>query len=112
MNGRASRRKGFNAEREVVKLAQRHDLTATRAYGSNGASLGQAATCDITIQDTPWQVKRRKAIAHYVKPPAGTIGTLIREDHGSWLAVLPAETLFRLIELTGIELETVWKEDA
>jgi len=110
VNGRASRRKGFNAEREVVKLAQRHDLDAVRAFGSNGAALGQAATCDVTIQATPWQVKRRKAIAEYVKPPAGTIGTLIREDHGEWLAILPATTLFKLIELTGIELETVWKE--
>ena len=100
MNGRASKNKGNTAERETVKLAQEHGLTAIRAWGSDGRALGQATTCDVLIDDLPWQVKRRARIAEYVKPPEGTIGTLIREDRGEWLAVIPATLLFKLLKET------------
>jgi hypothetical protein len=105
MNGRASKNKGHNAEREIVKLAHNHHLDAQRAWGSNGRALGQAETCDVTIQDTPWQIKRRNKIATYIKPPPGTIGTLVREDRGEWLAVIPARILFDLLHRTGIEIK-------
>ncbi|MDR9392620.1 MAG: hypothetical protein RI554_11400 [Trueperaceae bacterium] len=105
MNGRASKNKGSNAEREIVKLARKHYLDAERAYASNGRALGHAETCDVTIQNTPWQIKRRNKIATYIKPPAGTIGTLVREDRGQWLAVLPAHILFDLLHRTGIEIK-------
>ena len=97
MNGRSSKNKGNTGERQVVALAQDAGLTAVRAWGSDGRALGQATTCDVLINNKPYQVKRRAKIADYVKPPAGTIGTLIREDRGEWLAVIPAKLYFQLI---------------
>ena len=93
--------KGHNAERETVKLAQEAGLTAVRAWGSDGRALGQATTCDVLIDNEPYQVKRRANIAEYVKPPRGTVGTLIREDRGEWLAVIPAKDYFDLLRRIG-----------
>ena len=97
MNGRSSKNKGNTGERQVVALAQDAGLTAVRAWGSDGRALGQATTCDVLINSKPYQVKRRAKIADYVKPPHGTVGTLIREDRGEWLAVIPAKEYFNLI---------------
>jgi len=110
VTGRASKTKGHNAEREIVKMAHALDIDAVRAWGSNGRSLGHPETVDVTLNESPWQVKRRAKVATYIKPPAGTIGTLIREDRGEWLAVLPARTLLELVARTGIDLHATWTE--
>jgi len=101
MNGRSAKQKGNTGERQVVALAQQHGLHAIRAWGSDGRALGQSTTCDVLINNQPWQVKRRAKIAEYVKPPTGTIGTLIREDRGEWLAVIPAKEYFDLLRRIG-----------
>lgn len=98
MNGTASKRKGSTGERDVVKRAREHGLTAERAYASNGRSLGMTETVDVVIDARGYQVKRRSAIATYIKPPHGTHGTIIREDHGTWLAVITLDTLFELLK--------------
>ena len=98
MNGRASKRKGNTGEREVVNLARQHQIHAERAYASNGRALGQAETVDAIIDQYRTQIKRRKTIATYIKPPEGTDMTILREDHGQWLAVIPYTTLLKLIQ--------------
>jgi Holliday junction resolvase len=101
MNGRSSKRKGSSAEREVVNLAKAAGLTATRAYASNGRALGHTEDVDAEIAGYRIQVKRRARIASYVKPPEGADMTLIREDRGPWLAVIPYTTLLDLLENHG-----------
>ena len=101
MSGRSPKTKGNTGERQVVALAQEAGLTAVRAWGSDGRALGQATTCDVLIDNQPYQVKRRANIAEYVKPPVGTVGTLIREDRGEWLAVIPAKLYFDLLRRIG-----------
>lgn len=97
MNGRASKRKGSTAEREVVQLAKDHGLTSKRAWGSNGQALGEADTVDALIAHLRVQVKRRARIAHYIQPPDGADVTLLRANRGEWLAVLPYTLLLELL---------------
>lgn len=97
MNGRASKRKGNTGEREVVNLARQHRVHAERAYASNGKALGEAETVDAIIHNLRAQIKRRATIATYIKPPEGADITILREDHGQWLAVIPYETLLTLL---------------
>ena len=98
MNGRASKRKGNTGEREVVNLARQHQIHAERAYASNGRSLGHTEPVDALIGTYRTQIKRRAKIATYITPPQGTDMTLIRQDHGQWLAVIPYTTLLQLLK--------------
>lgn len=98
MNGRSSKRKGSNAEREVVNLAKAAGLPAERAYASNGKSLGHTEDVDALIANLRIQVKRRKRIADYITPPPGADATLLRADHGPWYAVIPYDMLLQLLQ--------------
>lgn len=97
MNGRGSKRKGSNGEREVVNLAKAAGLEAERAYASNGRALGHPEDVDALIAGMPVQVKRRARIATYILPPPGAAATILRPDRGEWLAVLPYATLLKLL---------------
>jgi Holliday junction resolvase - archaeal type len=98
VNGRASKRKGTNGEREVVNIARQHGIHAERAYMSNGKALGQAETVDAIIGNLRTQIKRRKTIANYIKPPQETDITILREDHGQWHAIMPYTLLLKLLK--------------
>ena len=98
MNGRSSKQKGTNAEREIVNIAKQHGLNAQRAYASDGRSLGHTSDVDATINRYKIQVKRRAKIADYIQPPPGADITLTRENHGQWLAILPYTLLLHLIK--------------
>lgn len=93
-----SKAKGNRFEREVVALAHEHGLFAKRAYASNGQSLGKAETVDVIVGGLDGGCKRRKALAGYLKPPAGADVNFIREDRGDIYAVLSARTLFELMK--------------
>ena len=98
MNGRASKRKGTTGERDAVNTAKAAGIPAERAYASNGRSLGHTEPVDALIGTYRTQIKRRAKIASYITPPQGTDMTLIREDHGEWLAVIPYTTLLQLLK--------------
>jgi Holliday junction resolvase len=99
----ASKRKGDKFERAIVKAAEERGIPAQRAYMSDGRSLGESKNVDVVMgaQDE-WriQAKRRKKIAQYLQPPEGADVTVIREDYGQSLAVLPFETLLDLLHRT------------
>ena len=89
-----SKAKGNRLERQVVKMAEEAGLSAKRAYASNGESLGQAEDVDVLI-DGKWKVqcKSRKKIASYVTPPESCDFTVVKENRGEVLAVLPLKDL-------------------
>ena len=97
-----SKRKGNRFEREVVDAAASHaGVFAERAWGSDGRALGEASDVDVILAaprgSLRIQCKRRKSIAKYLQPPASCDATVIREDRGDALAVVPLELLLRLI---------------
>ena len=98
----SSKRKGNRFEREVVQHATSAGLDAERAYASNGRALGEAEDVDVVVEapdGTRWraQCKRRKSIAKYLSPPDGADLTIIREDYGEALAVVPLPRLLDLL---------------
>lgn len=99
-----SRRKGDRFEREIVHAAAEAGLRAERAWGSDGRALqaadGRACTSDVDLLiegRLKVQAKRRKAVASYIKPPAGAHATIVREDRGEALVVLPLGLFLRLL---------------
>ena len=86
----------------MVQHASDAGLDAERAYASNGRALGEAEAVDVLVtapDGTRWraQCKRRKSVASYLNPPDGADLTIIREDHGEALAVLPWDRLLDLL---------------
>lgn len=99
-----SRRKGFRFEAELVRDFQEAGHRAERAYASNGQSLctdrGERCTDDVDVLvngSLRIQAKRRKAIADYIKPPAGADVTALREDRGQTYVVVPLPMLIDLL---------------
>jgi len=103
-----SARKGKRYEREVVREAEAVGLEAERAYASDGRSLGEAEECDVLVRPADAnvmdavriQAKRRASVANYLEPPEGADVTVIREDRGDSLAVVPLPMLLDLLQQT------------
>lgn len=101
----SSKRKGSRFEREIVRDAEAVGLEAERAYASNGRSLGEGKECDVLIRGREAEVldavrvqaKRRKSVAKYLNPPEDADVTVIREDRGQSLAVVPLELFLDLL---------------
>jgi len=102
----SSKRKGNRFEREIVHDAEARGLEAERAYASDGRSLGEGKECDVLIRrrrDTILdavraQAKRRKSVAQYLNPPEDADVTVIREDRGDSLAVVPLGLFLDLLK--------------
>lgn len=99
-----SKRKGDHFERELVKAFREAGLQAERAWGSDGRTLvtdaGEACTSDVDILvegTLRIQAKRRKALASWAKPPAGAHVTVIREDRGEAMMVMPLRLAVRML---------------
>ena len=92
-----SKQKGNRFEREVVKEAIERGLTAERAYGSNGKSLGLEEDVDVLIGKFKGQCKIRKRIAAWVKTPESCDITLVRENRGETFIVMPYDKFLNLI---------------
>ena len=92
----ASKRKGNRYEREVVDAAEAAGLEAERAFASDGRSLGKTKATDVLIRHpeanvsncTRVQCKRRASVAQYLQCEDADV-TVIREDYGDSLAVVP-----------------------
>lgn len=100
----SSKRKGNRFEREVVADAEAHGLEAERAFASDGRSLGCSEATDVLIRHpeanvsdcTRVQCKRRKKIASYLTTEDADV-TVIREDRGESLAVVPLTDFLDLL---------------
>ena len=92
-----SKRKGNAFERELVDLAKGWGLSAKRAWGSNGRSLGMHDEVDCIIDDLTCQAKRRKSIASFLKCEHTDI-VAFREDRGETYVLLKYELLLDLIK--------------
>ncbi len=82
-----SKAKGSRFERYVVDLALKAGKMASRAWGSDGRSMGMHQEVDVCIDGKKYQCKKRKHIADYMKPSEHVAGQIIMEDYGEPLVV-------------------------
>tara|TARA_R100001591_G_scaffold17023_1_gene23367 strand:+ start:211 stop:552 length:342 start_codon:yes stop_codon:yes gene_type:complete len=101
--------KGNRFEKECVKVAEDYGFSATRAWGSDGRSLGQDSEVDIVIEyllspeiseQMKVQCKVRKNIAQYLLPPESCDITLLKQDRGEIYATIRYKDLLELIQRT------------
>ena len=93
-----SKIKGSRVEREVVDIFKEENIKATRAWGSNGRSLGHHEEVDVYVNDLDLkiQVKARKQIAEYVIPNTDIVDMqVVKGNNKPHLAVLPLKALVR-----------------
>lgn len=94
-----SKQKGNGFEREVVQDAIDLGLSAKRAWGSNGQSLGMHEEVDMILEGYKVQCKRRKKLSAVVKPNENVDIQLFREDRGTTMAMIPYDMLLSLLTL-------------
>ncbi len=82
-----SKAKGNRLERRVVAMAREAGKSATRAWGSDGRSLGEHAEVDVVIDGQTFQCKSRKKIAGYMRPSDNVDGQIIMQNRGEPLVV-------------------------
>lgn len=90
--GRRNRQRGAELEREVVRAARELGLDAERVQGRAGAArLGDP---DVLIdEDIRVECKRRRTLPAYLTDWLdGVDATVIREDRGTALVVMPMRT--------------------
>lgn len=97
-----SKKKGYTYEAELVKALEARGLTAERAWGSNGKAIGETDDVDIVFLDSEgfrWKVqaKRRASLPSYIKPPEGAHVTMLREDRGQTMVVIPLELWLEML---------------
>ena len=89
-----SKAKGNRFEREIVNKAIQSGLTARRAWGSNGASLGMHEEVDLIIGKEPKikiQAKCRKSLASFLQPSEHVDAVVCKQDRGETLVILRLE---------------------
>lgn len=96
-----SKAKGNRLERLIVDTFEHAGFECERAYGSNGTALGEAPTVDnvayINGHKICIQAKSRKHIADFMKPPVGADVTILKEDRGEMMIVMPVTYFLDLI---------------
>lgn len=96
-----SKEKGNRLERAIVKAFIEAGYDCQRAWGSNGRSLGMPDDVDavavVNGRQLKIQAKSRKSIADYIKPPASCDATIVKEDRGDMLVVIPLKKLIDLL---------------
>jgi Holliday junction resolvase len=107
-----SKIKGNRVEREVVDIFKQEDIKATRAWGSNGKSLGHHEEVDVYVDDLDLkiQVKARKQIAEYVIPDTDIVDMqVVKGNNKPHLAVLPLKDLVRNYKKTQDMVKLIMK---
>ena len=95
-----SKAKGNRFEREIVNKLTSLGITAKRAWGSNGASLGMHEEVDVLVGSSfKIQAKCRKKIASFLIPTEHVDAVICKEDRGEMLIIMRlddvlGETLF------------------
>jgi Holliday junction resolvase len=96
-----SKRKGNGFETEVVKRLRNDGLEAERAWGSNGAALGEEPDVDIVakLNGEKWllQAKRRAKLPKYLIPSDNVDAVVAREDRGEVIIVMRFKDFIKLI---------------
>jgi len=81
--------KGNRFEREIVNKLTSLGITAKRAWGSNGASLGMHEEVDVLVGSSfKIQAKCRKKIASFLIPTEHVDAVICKEDRGEMLIIM------------------------
>ena len=96
-NGKTNRNRGFGFERELVNWFRSQGITAERAWGSNGKSIGCAETVDLVANGCRIQAKRKKTLPAYLQIPEGADCVITRQDRGPTMVLLPLATFTEMI---------------
>ena len=96
-----SKRKGNGFESELVKRLKGEGWDAERAWGSNGAALGEAADVAIVAKfnGVKWklQAKRRAKLPSYLIPTDSVDAVVAREDRGEAIVIFRFEDFIKLV---------------
>ncbi len=79
--------RGNVLEVETVKMFESHGISAKRAWGSNGASMGEHAEVDVLvtpIDNSPLKIqcKRKKELPDWLGFTKNIDAVVVREDRG------------------------------
>ena len=84
-----SKAKGNRFEREIVNKLTSLGITAKRAWGSNGASLGMHEEVDVLMgDDFKIQAKCRKKLASFLVPTEHVDAVVCKQDRGETLIIM------------------------
>ena len=84
-----SKAKGNRFEREIVNKLTSLGITAKRAWGSNGASLGMHEEVDVLLgKDFKIQAKCRKKLASFLVPTEHVNAVVCKQDRGETLIIM------------------------
>ncbi len=114
--GRRNRRKGKEAEREVVNMALKAGLIAARAWTTAYSKYEKDRVIDVVIEGEPFQVKLTKGFGRVFKEMVGVSGLFIRQPKKDWLVVIPARMYFTMLRhatnkiRSGISLQDIQLE--
>ena len=99
-----SKAKGNRFERLIVLMTTDRDIECKRAWGSNGAAMGEHEEVDILIgKNFKLQAKCRKAIAQWMIPNENVNAQVIKGDREEPLIVMRYEdflTMYGYAELS------------
>lgn len=85
-----SKAKGNRFERDIVNLVQELGIPAKRAWGSNGAAIGQHEEVDVLMdEDFKIQAKCRKKLADFLNPTEHVDAVVCKQDRGQTLIIMP-----------------------
>ena len=85
-----SKTKGNNFERIIVNMAKTLGIKAKRAWGSNGAAMGQHEEVDVLLAtDFKIQAKCRKKLADFLLPNEHVDAVVCKQDYGETLIIMP-----------------------
>lgn len=93
-----SKAKGNRFERQIVDLAKNKGFDSKRAWGSNGAALGEHPEVDLLINNFKVQAKCRKELPAYIKPSEHVDWQVIKEDRGKIYLVAELSQILDLIK--------------
>ena len=84
-----SKAKGNRFEREIVNKLTSLGITAKRAWGSNGASLGMHEEVDVLVGSSfKIQAKCRKKLASFLVPTEHVDAVVCKQDRGETLIIM------------------------
>jgi len=87
-----SKAKGNRFERDIVNLVQELGIPAKRAWGSNGAAIGQHEEVDVLMDEKfKIQAKCRKKLADFLNPTEHVDAVVCKQDRGETLIILRFE---------------------
>ena len=87
-----STQKGNSLEREIVRLCEIWNVLCKRAWGSNGAAMGEHPEVDCVIgDDYKVQAKVRKKLPKYLIPSEEVDAVVFKQDRGEVLMLIRFE---------------------